>query len=51
MRIGHPGGVLPIEVEVDDTSRGLELKKAALGRTSRRIMDGFVYVPEALYTE
>jgi 2-methylaconitate cis-trans-isomerase PrpF len=51
VRIGHPGGVLPIEVEVNATSRGLELKKAALGRTSRRIMDGFVYVPEALYTE
>jgi hypothetical protein len=49
IRIGHPGGVIPIEVEVNNGLRGLELRKAVLGRTSRRIMDGFVYVPESLF--
>ena len=49
MRIGHPSGIIPIEVDVHDTSKGMELRKAALGRTSRRIMDGFVYVPETLF--
>jgi methylitaconate Delta-isomerase len=49
VRIGHPGGVLPIEVEVEDAWQVLELRKAALGRTSRRIMEGFVYVPEDLF--
>jgi methylitaconate Delta-isomerase len=51
VRLGHPGGVIPIEVEVSDRTEGLELRKAALGRTSRRIMEGFVYVPEALFNE
>ena len=49
VRIGHPSGVIPIEVEVDNSVPGVELLKAALGRTSRRIMDGFVYVPESLF--
>jgi len=49
VRIGHPGGVIPIEVEVEKTAGGFHLKKAAFGRTSRRIMEGFVYVPEGLF--
>jgi len=49
VRIGHPGGVIPIEVEVEKRADGFHLKKAAFGRTSRRIMEGFVYVPETLF--
>lgn len=51
VRIGHPSGVIPIEAEVAELPGGaVELKKAALGRTSRRIMEGFVYVPEDLFS-
>lgn len=49
VRIGHPSGVISIEVSVENTPDGPELKLAAFGRTSRRIMDGFVYVPERLF--
>ncbi len=49
VRIGHPGGVIPIEVEVEKRADGFHLKKAAFGRTSRRIMEGFVYVPETFF--
>jgi hypothetical protein len=49
VRIGHPGGMIPIEMEVEKTAGGFHLKKAAFGRTSRRIMEGFVYVPESLF--
>jgi 2-methylaconitate cis-trans-isomerase PrpF len=49
VRLGHPSGVIPIEVQVDCRPDGVKLNKAALGRTSRRIMDGFVYVPESLF--
>jgi len=41
--------VIPIEVEVEKTAGGFHLKKAAFARTSRRIMEGFVYVPESLF--
>jgi 2-methylaconitate cis-trans-isomerase PrpF len=49
VRIGHPCGTISIEVEVDDTADGPELRLAAFGRTSRRIMEGFVYVPARLF--
>jgi methylitaconate Delta-isomerase len=49
VRIGHPSGVIEIEVDVANTPQGPELKLAAFGRTSRRIMEGFVYVPERLF--
>jgi 2-methylaconitate cis-trans-isomerase PrpF len=49
VRIGHPSGTIDIEVDVHNTKDGPELKLAAFGRTSRRIMEGFVYVPEKLF--
>jgi len=49
VHIGHPSGTISIEVEVEKTADGFHLKKAAFGRTSRRIMEGFVYVPEGLF--
>lgn len=49
VRIGHPSGTISIEVDVVKTVDGFHLKKAAFGRTSRRIMEGFVYVPESLF--
>jgi hypothetical protein len=49
VRIGHPSGTISIEVDVANTPDGPELKLAAFGRTSRRIMEGFVYVPEKLF--
>ncbi len=50
VHLGHPSGIIPIEVEVEGQETGFFLKKAALGRTSRRIMEGFAYVPESLFT-
>ncbi|MFC1825381.1 2-methylaconitate cis-trans isomerase PrpF family protein [Thermodesulfobacteriota bacterium] len=49
VRIGHPGGVISIEVDVRNTPDGPQLIKAAFGRSSRRIMDGQVYVPQNLF--
>lgn len=49
VRFGHPAGAILIEVEVEKQDGRFHLKKAALGRTSRRIMEGFAYVPESLF--
>jgi methylitaconate Delta-isomerase len=49
VRIGHPSGTIEIEVDVENTPAGPDLRLAAFGRTSRRIMEGFVYVPERLF--
>jgi 2-methylaconitate cis-trans-isomerase PrpF len=49
VRIGHPSGVISIEVEVEKTAEGFHLKKAAFARTSKRIMEGMVNVPESIF--
>lgn len=49
VRIGHPSGTISLEVDVENRPDGPHLKMAAFGRTSRRIMEGFVYVPESLF--
>ncbi len=42
IRIGHPAGVIPVVAEV----AGTEVKKAALVRTARRLMEGYALVPD-----
>ncbi|UWG97888.1 3-methylitaconate isomerase [Dehalobacter sp. DCM] len=44
VRIGHPAGVIDIEVQVSKEGDGIKLERAAFGRTARRIMDGYVYI-------
>jgi 2-methylaconitate cis-trans-isomerase PrpF len=45
VRIGHPAGIFGLEVRVEERDHRLVLSRAALERTARRIMDGYVYVP------
>lgn len=48
VRIGHPAGIIPIEVEVKMEGKKPILKRAAIGRTARIIMEGYVFVRKAL---
>jgi hypothetical protein len=43
LRIGHPAGVIETESEVG-TGREHDVRRATLGRTARRILDGTVYL-------
>ncbi len=45
VRIGHPGGVIETEARVDASGDGYLVRRATLGRTARRIMEGCVFVP------
>ncbi len=50
VRLGHPAGILEFDMEIATSSGGdLYLHKAAVVRTARRIMDGYVYVPFKIY--
>lgn len=51
VRIGHPAGIIPVEIEVQLDGNDYILKKAAIGRTARRIMDGYVYVRNSLFSK
>jgi 2-methylaconitate cis-trans-isomerase PrpF len=48
-RIGHPGGIMSIGLEIEENENGVSIREAAVGRTARRLMDGFVYVPESSF--
>lgn len=45
LRIGHPSGVLYVESTVEQAGDNWMVSRAASGRTARRLMDGFAYVP------
>ena len=49
IRIGHPGGIIPVGAEVNKKDPHYEYKEAVVGRTARRLMDGYVYVPERFF--
>lgn len=44
LRIGHPAGVIDIEMASDIADGKVAITRAAISRTARRIMDGSVYV-------
>ncbi|MCS7461456.1 PrpF protein [Paenibacillus doosanensis] len=45
LRIGHPAGVLYVESLVEKVDDGWFVARAANGRTARRLMEGFAYIP------
>lgn len=47
-RIGHPAGVIVTHTAVTTLGNGYGVSRATLGRTARRIMEGRVFVPDAV---
>ena len=47
VRIGHPAGVIETESDVRQTNTGYTVHRATLGRTARRIMEGYVFTDDA----
>jgi 4-oxalomesaconate tautomerase len=45
--VEHPTGFFTVEMEVAQEANGLEVRRAALLRTARKLMDGHVFVPSA----
>jgi 2-methylaconitate cis-trans-isomerase PrpF len=46
VRIGHPAGVIETEARVERVGDAYVVRRATLGRTARRIMEGYVFVPD-----
>lgn len=51
LRIGHPGGVVPVETEAVITNGQTQIKRLGVYRTARRIMDGLVYIKNSVLSE
>jgi 2-methylaconitate cis-trans-isomerase PrpF len=50
VRIGHPAGVIEVEAEIERGTGGeIGAKRVTYGRSARRIMDGYVYVPHTVF--
>ena len=45
MEIEHPTGFFTVDMEVEDGALGLQVKRSALLRTARKLMEGAVFVP------
>lgn len=46
VRFGHPSGILKVGAEVEQGQSGWMVKKVLMSRSARRLMEGFVFVPE-----
>jgi 2-methylaconitate cis-trans-isomerase PrpF len=46
VRIGHPAGVIETLTRVERVGGEYVVRRATLGRTARRIMEGYVFVPD-----
>ena len=49
IRLGHPGGIMDVGARVEKRNNTFEFKEASIGRTARRLMEGYVFVPEKLF--
>jgi len=50
IRIAHPYGVMEVIVRSDPGTDPVRVAGVSVGRTARHILDGVVWVPEALFT-
>ena len=49
--IGHPGGTIDVEAVCAVEGAMPEIKRVCYGRTARRLMDGYSYVPNRAFRE
>lgn len=51
VRIGHPGGIILIKPVMEEKEGAFYYAEAIAGRTARRLMEGFVLVPEKSFSK
>ncbi len=49
VNMGHPSGILDVEVEAEISGKEVRVIQCTIGRTARKIMDGRVYISEKIY--
>ena len=48
--IGHPSGILDVEVETKGGGQNVHIVQCTIGRTARKIMEGRVYISKRVYS-
>src|SRR5438552_540384 len=46
LRLGHPSGVMDLSASLHKEGESWYVEKASAARTARRLMEGYIYVPE-----
>jgi hypothetical protein len=46
IKIGHPYGAMDVQVTVNPGNPSQPIQRVGIGRTARRLMDGYAYVPK-----
>lgn len=49
INIGHPSGILDVEVEAEVGEKEVRVIQCTIGRTARKIMEGKVYISKKVY--
>ena len=49
IRLGHPGGVIPVGVRMKTQEKQFVYEEAIIERTARRLMEGYILVPEKYF--
>ena len=49
LRIGHPGGIIDVGAVIEVDGDRCVYQEAVIGRTARRLMEGYVLVPESQF--
>jgi 2-methylaconitate cis-trans-isomerase PrpF len=49
IKIGHPGGIIEVGAIIEEKDGSFHYEEAVLGRTARRLMEGYVLVPEKYF--
>ncbi len=47
--IEHPTGFFTVEIEIETEGAAIRVRRSALLRTARKLMEGSVYIPEAIW--
>ncbi|HBK78822.1 MAG TPA: 4-oxalomesaconate tautomerase, partial [Nitrospinae bacterium] len=48
MSVEHPSGAMGVEIEVEIVGNAINVKRSAFLRTTRKISEGVVFVPEEI---
>ena len=51
VRIGHPSGLIIVKAIIEKDQSGFHYVEGAIGRTARRLAEGFVLVPERVFSK
>ena len=51
VRIGHPYGVMDVQVTLNPGNTAKPIQRVGVGRTARRLLEGYAFVPRSIFAD